>query len=443
MKNVGGACLKLLVLYLVLVAGVAVVAWYRTADTGFATLAGFIGAVPLWLAVAYLISIPGRIRDWILIRRAARGAPEQDGKRTAVLGTLRALRETLRAPFSDTPCVAYTYAVDTIGEDTPGGSFNGSAMAPAAVHTRFGDFRLLAMPDFEEHPRLLTGSDVMSKAKRFFEATEFTQGTRVFNAPLDTHGGYRHDRAIGTSAPNFERSAYKELVFAPGEPVCVIGAYDSARRGLVPDPKAAFLGLVLKRGTEQSIASRAARAPFTALIGAAFFTAIFAVAALWTLAAMPLDAAEQVNASRVIWWPEVRLERWLERDVRPRMVSMLGTPGTRLPELCAGCARGRIEILGEVIPLTTAVGRENAEQMVLEVRGEGATIVRTWDKKTRTPALAIERNGRTFVVPPDWLSPEDVQTFGGSENEVEGRITIVAPDDSIRCRVYFSVRLQA
>lgn len=442
MKKVGQACLQMLVLYAVLAAAVGIAAWQRTADAGAAVTAGLAGAVPLWIAAAYLMSIPGRIRDWTLMRRALRGAPMEDGKRTVAFGTLRPLRETLRSPFTNTPCVAYKYAVQVIGENDSGGSFDGFAMAPCAVHTRTGDVRLLAVPDFTSRPRAVRGREVTRNAQQFFEATTFTAATAPFNPPLDTHGGCRHDRALTAQPANFDHSHFQETILAPGEAVSVIGVYDASRRGLVPDPNVAFSTLVLKKGSESAIVAKAARAPFTGLIGATIFMAIFAVAGLWLLAAMPLDLSEQVRPSRFVWWPEVRLERWIEHDVRPRLAAMMGTPGTHLPELCDGCARGRIEILGEVIPLTTAVGREDAKEQVIEIRGSTARVIRTWNIAERRATLSVEKNGRTFVVPGEWLSPLDVQTFGGSGRDVHGRITILAPDDSIRCRVYFAVTMR-
>jgi hypothetical protein len=55
--------------------------------------------------------------------------------------------------------------------------------------------------------------------------------------------------------------------------------------------------------------------------------------------------------------------------------------------------------------------------------------------------VVLTIDGKSAPVPDSWLQPHDVETALGSNGEYEGRITVMAPDGWIRCRVQFHARV--
>jgi hypothetical protein len=44
-------------------------------------------------------------------------------------------------------------------------------------------------------------------------------------------------------------------------------------------------------------------------------------------------------------------------------------------------------------------------------------------------------------VPKSWIQRGDVETSLGTDGDYSGRVTVMAPDGWIRCRVYFKTRV--
>src|SRR5260221_5313971 len=74
-------------------------------------IAALIGGVLFHLAYAAVMTGIRRSGDARLLVRAGLGEPPADGKRIALVGTIRADGPVLQAPFSGTGCVGYSYEI--------------------------------------------------------------------------------------------------------------------------------------------------------------------------------------------------------------------------------------------------------------------------------------------------------------------------------------------
>ncbi|HJQ35508.1 MAG TPA: hypothetical protein VKB93_00070, partial [Thermoanaerobaculia bacterium] len=127
------------------------------------------------------------------------------------------------------------------------------------------------------------------------------------------------------------------------------------------------------------------------------------VAAILGLALVPLDAIEQQFATKDPSWLELKVERWLRRDVRPRLGDMM-EKGEYAIVLEPGQARGKLND----DRLTRAIARRDGNAIVVTLSGEKSIDVR------------IE-NGRVTNIP-----DAELETFAADENACNGRITALA-----------------
>lgn len=457
MKKLAMACLRILALYVVAAAAMGALAWHRTGNGEQSVVAGLAGGALLWLALVYLWAIPLKIRDWLRVRHAASGDEPRDGARVAVFGTLRPIRESLRAPFTQAQCVAYKYTitappVQTTANDSETASvdYDGFAMTPSAVHTPRGDIRILGFPDLKVPAQTLRDAAIVRNAQAFVDQTAFVDAAPFrlqdhLNAVGANEGGrFRYDARHAPVAPSLASCVFQERLVRPGEQVCVTGIYSAQRRALLPDPDALVEGLTLEVGGPASLTRSAARAIVTTIVCAVIFSAAFAAAFLGFHAMTRLDAAEQRDPDRRLWFPEVKFERWLDARVREPLTQagLMSTRGSYMLDLCQGCATGRLEIGERTFGLTHAAARQNETERVVEVLGEGARLEMVFDSRRRLVRMDVLGTGANDVrIPMEWISPADVEMFVGSERDLRGRVTIMAPDDSIRCRASFAARI--
>jgi hypothetical protein len=457
MKKLAMACMRILALYLVAAAAMGFLAWRRAAGGEQSIVAGLIGGGILWLALLYLWAIPVKIREWWRLRNAAAGSELRDGERVAVFGTLRPVRDTLRAPFTQAQCVAYKYSVTSLipaataqDDDTVSVDYDGFAMVPSAIHTRTGDVRILGFPDLKVPAQKIQDAAVVRNAEAYVAATSFVPAKPLgLQEQLDAIAGnedgrFRYDARHDPVAPALTASVFEERLARPGEQVCVTGVYSAQRRALLPDPDALIEGLTLEIGDPEALTRKARRGIVTSIIGAIVFCAAFGVAFVAFHLLTRLDAAEQRDPQRRLWFPEVRFERWLDARVRAPLIEagIMGTRGSYVLDLCPGCAVGRLEIGGRTCMLSRAAARQNATERLVEVTGDGATVQMAFDARRQLTRLDILMDGgKRVTVPPEWLAPGDVETFVGSGLDLQGRATIMAPDDSVRCRTSFAAHI--
>lgn len=211
-------------------------------------LFGALGIVMLFSMLKQVIFGDG---DGTAYKRALQGAPLREGAIEAVWGTIMPIGETIDAPFSGQPCVAYEYDAkkpavkNDEGETQPQGSkMTGFALAPSVIRSSRGDVRLLGfsmLTNFPEENLRLIG-DSLERAQRFLEATTFeAQGlvsavlSQMDSAMANDAGAARKDWLITKrEAIDLEMSDLCEKRIAAGDTVTAVGIWDPARGGLVP-----------------------------------------------------------------------------------------------------------------------------------------------------------------------------------------------------------------
>ena len=433
MKNIKAACLVWTGVFLALAGASGWLVHRRAPWSSAALFGGAIGGVLLLIAVAWLSAIPARMLEWWRIAGARLGREPRDGSRAAIIGTLRG-RGELHAPFSRERCVLYSYEIGTNADgSTVHRPYEGFAMVPLSIEHDGEMTRILARPDIpslrDTHPH---GPAVESAAQLFVENTTFTPAPKAKAEAQDlshTDGRLRVDHFREPRPTNLGACVFIEKRLAADTNVCAIGEYHADRRALV--------GPVTVR-TGNSLVIDAAWRVVNAATACAIF-AVIAVAAFTLFCAnFPIDAVEQSQPQWTLRWWEVDLERFVDRHVRPPLVraGMLTAPGFYLQPLCEGCAKGRLEIDGRTIELRHAayVGDRTIHLSPQPGHRDGVTL-------TGRDRVVLTIDGKAAEVPASWLQPHDIETALGMRGEYEGRITAIAPDGWIRCRVSFHTRV--
>lgn len=438
MKNEKVSCLTWTVLFLALAGASGWFIYRRLPASSPALFGGLGGGVVLLIALAWFGSIPSRIAEWWRIVQAGLGGQPVDGKKAAILGTLRG-RGELAAPFTRERCLLYSYEVRitelTGGESSERKVYEGFAMVPLFVEHDTDRTRILAKPELPKLPSNEPKSRTAeSNAKRFVEDTRFDPAPPTSKQEHDlsnTDGHLQFDYLHGAAETNLGACRLIEKILRPDTNVCALGTYDANRHALMAP-------VTLRTGT--SFAIDAAWRAVNAGIAGAIFAAIAVIALTVFCANYPIDAVEQARPDWTLAWWEVDLERFVDRRIRPPMVryGMLDTPGYYLQELCEGCAKGRLEIDGRTIELKHAAyaGGRSVHLSAKSGDRDGVTL----DGRDH---VVLTIDGKSADVPPSWLQPNDIETSLGSNGEYAGRVTVIAPDGWIRCRVSFNTRVDA
>jgi hypothetical protein len=412
---------------------------YRRAPWSSAAASGGAGGgLVLLIALAWFGAIPGRVAEWARIVGTRFGREPRDGQPSAIVGTLAA-QGMLTAPFSREPCVLYSYEVVTRdivdGESSERKAYEGFAMVPLWLEHGTERTRILARPGLPGLRSIQRKSRTAeANAKSFVESTTFAPASakRAETVDLSHTGGHlRHDYRREPIETNMGACRLEETLLAAGTPICALGTYRADLRALMAP-------VTLRTG--KSFGVDAAWRVVNAGIGGASFLAIAIIALAIFCAHYPIDRVEQLHPEWQLAWWEVDLERFVEKHVRPPMLAfgMLDSPGFYLQEVCEGCAKGRLEIGGRTMDLryATYIGGKAVHLSAHPGDRDGVTL----DGRAH---VVLTVDGKQADVPPSWLQKNDIQTSLGSHGEYEGRVTVIAPDRSIRCRVSFNTHVDA
>ncbi|HEX9984920.1 MAG TPA: hypothetical protein VGF69_16785 [Thermoanaerobaculia bacterium] len=438
MKNQKLSCLTWTIVFLSLAIACGWFVQRRAPGAVPAVGGGFVGALLLVIALGWIVAIVTRTTEWWRIVRARLGQDARDGQRVAIIGVLRGHGELL-APFSHERCVLYSYDVITRdiqdGESSDRTMYEGFAMVPLSIEHDAERTRILARPEVPGLKAIQrTGRTAEANAKNYVESTTFAAASAVKTVDEDlshTDGHLRVDSSRPPLETTFGACRWSEKLLHAETPICAIGTYRADRRALA--------GPITFR-TGSSFGIEAAWRTVNAVISAAIFIVIALGAVAIFTAGFPIDAYEQRNPqSRLGWW-EVRLERLVEQHLRTWMGprGMLASSGFHLQELCEGCANGRLEIDDRTIELKHAAYMGGRSVHLSATRGgkDGITLV-DGDR------IVLTIDGKSAPVPATWMQPHDVETSLGSNGSYEGRVTVMAPDGWIRCRVQFHTRVNA
>jgi len=148
------------------------------------------------------------------------------------------------------------------------------------------------------------------------------------------------------------------------------------------------------------------------------------------LAAVSLDQLEQRFAQKDPSWTEVKVERWVRREVRPRLASMSDRNEYAIT-LEEGQARGKMTVNGATYRLTRARARRDGDAIEVTLSTEGG----------EQSVIARVRNGVLESLGPSRFADAELETWAAGEEGCNGRITALSPGDGPKLRVMFRAPL--
>ncbi|HEX2121997.1 MAG TPA: hypothetical protein VHL59_10185, partial [Thermoanaerobaculia bacterium] len=397
MRSFARSCLRWILLYLVIGVLLSALVYARFPRAGFALGTGFGAALLVWFSIGYLGGMRERHAEVRLIRKGVGATRPEDGEKIAVCGAIGSSIDLLESPLTKRRCVAYEYKVLYAGNEQTA-LCEGFALTPATIN----GIRLLAAPDLAFKEEQYGAKQHRENLREYVAKTSFLVHEGIhfkrelahFKSVLaDDDGRIRYDiRREKTEdiAGKLDNSAMWEKVLLPGEKVCAIGRYSAARGGLVPDPTAIMHPVKIVKGDAEEVIRDLKKRDKTDVFLSCGCLLPVLVAAFVALAVVPLDAIEQMLPAKDPSWTEVRVERWLEKTLRPMLA---GTPivpkGEVAIELSNGQARGKLYDGASTIALTNASVTEAGEIIEVLILGD-----READGTWRGAIARIHRAGR-------------------------------------------------
>jgi hypothetical protein len=446
------ACLTWLLLYAAIAASLGLFVYRRVPQPGPAWAAGLIGGFFVWLGIAYLIGIRQKIAEALLVGRAMKGTPPQDGKKIAAIGRIQSAGgRTMLSPFTKTPCLAYAYEIHkSDAENSHYRVYSGFALVPSAIQSGSSSVKLLAYPDLQTPKTHPAGLETVANATEYVGATTFQHlsGTSVREAFKrwmdqfkDDDGSIRVDERVPPADVDLSDAFFMEQVVRPGDEVCAIGLYSAQRGALVPDPDAQLHPAILRQGDPAKVRAAGFRSAIGYLIGGLFLLTATAAALAFFLIKVPLDASESMSENLDPSWAEVRLERLIERRGRVplREAGMLGTEEV-LVSLPNVEARGRFRVGTEEHRVREARAVRVGDDTEISFDADKAVLIIGPDRAPKRLRL-LDRE----VDPATFAEALQVQLHGSldEDGEISGRITYVSEyqPDTI-CRIRFRARFE-
>jgi len=243
----------------------------------------------MWISISSLQGAITSARDAMRVSSESSfggygGEQFEDDAIVTVVGHIRAVGSSLRAPFSGNAAVLYSYDIDHIShsnnDSTNVKDYSGFALAPCAIDSPHGSVRIFGFPLLEGFPKKSYSTDEGRRnAAAYLEATQlkdmqgFHPGTIIHEIKellTDDDGQFRKDWKM-TEDRDLSDKHLSEQIVAPGDQVCAIGRWSAAKHGLIP-PAGGVIRLL--QGDPQKIVSGLWRKTVGNLIGALIVGAI-------------------------------------------------------------------------------------------------------------------------------------------------------------------------
>jgi hypothetical protein len=224
-----------------------------------------------------------------------------------------------------------------------GGTWAGIAMTQSAIRFGTQSIKLLAQPELDFKQERLSGDPAVGHATEYIRNTKFEPRGEI---TIAHDGSFRQDIGTSNQTSSLRHALITEQVIKPGEEVCVFGRFSADRNALIADDKARIV-----KGTPSSLIGIRASSMVSNLVAGAITIAVvtFALTALYAL--IPLDVVPDPS------WPEVRVEKIIDEQVRPKIAtyaSMLPMTMELGDNLQPGQARGRVKTTAGETAITTA-----------------------------------------------------------------------------------------
>jgi hypothetical protein len=237
----------------------------------------------MWISVSSLYGAATTARDAMRVSSESSfggygGEQFADDAIVTVVGHIRAVGSSLRAPFSGKPAVLFNYDIDHISHSDDGTSetkdYSGFALASCAIDSPHGSVRIFGFPLLEGFPKISYDTEEgRSNAAAYLQSTPqtdmqgFHPGTILHELKellTDDDGQLRKDWRMTEDHDLTDKHLHEQMV-APGDQVCAIGRWSAARHGLIP-PHGGVIRLL--QGDPQKIVSGLWRKCVGNLIGA-------------------------------------------------------------------------------------------------------------------------------------------------------------------------------
>ena len=240
---------------------------------GWAVLSA-VGGMLGFLGAAFMIWTARQVRrDLRCLRALVRRQARMDGAMVAVEGVVKACREPIVAPLSQTACVAYAYQISewvTTSRLGAGGSsssqahrYEGYHLAPSAIVTDSGEVALLAFPGLGRFYVGTDGDRARALADRLADAGPgpgyMNRLARLDEIEADESGQLAVDWRHG-DVRDWKRAALSESALPVGERVCVIGRWDAGAAAIKPALGGLVSGVSVHPGTAGSLVPELSKA---------------------------------------------------------------------------------------------------------------------------------------------------------------------------------------
>lgn len=346
-----GTCLVWLALYGAIALGFGFVIERRMNVLEPAIFGGLFGALMVVLALGWLLEIfTKKLRSLTSVRRGINGEEPLDGELYAACGPIEfAGLDAMVSPFTKTPAVAYTCRAGTWPQRR---AWQGIALAPSRIQCGTHTVRLLALPHLALDEELCAGDEAKRNAARWLQQTTFSgEPGRMFGdirlpdtVLRDENGAVQWN--VGQGNPeSLGKVMLHERVVKPGDVVCAIGRYSTARGGLVVDPNARGYSIELRTAKPLTV-SAALLGSVGNVVKAAIALAIAAAGLIALHTYVPLGLIEIERDGFRPSWVEVQVDDLIQAHVRGR-IQQAGffpdiemQPGRALP---VGEARGWVK----------------------------------------------------------------------------------------------------
>ncbi|PYQ26899.1 MAG: hypothetical protein DMF56_22225 [Acidobacteria bacterium] len=439
MNSLKKSCLRWTLVYLILGALLSWLVYQRVPQTKLALGCGFGAAVLVWFSIGYVAGIGARRAEARMMETAMRGERPSDGEKIAVVGTIASSFETLEAPMSKRRCVAYEYkAIPETAEEMS--VIDGFALVPLSIDGPRGSIRLLASPDLDFPFEVSSRLEQYDNFREYIAQTQFEQlpGINIkrdlarLKTVLADDDGRIHYDTMRTQDVDVSKMKLEEKILAPGEHVVAIGRYSAAKNALVPDADAILYPVKITKGEPKSVKQRGrGKDVFEMFLGCGCLVPVL-IAAILGLANLSLDAIEQQFPAKDPSWTEVRVERWIRRDVRPLLSSQQSEYAITLPE---DAARGKLTANGKTLQLTRASAKRDDDVIEVRLLTDGNEGVVARIRRDHTIASLQILGGGAFNA-----ADAEMETFAFDDERVNGRITALSPGDGPKLRAMFRAR---
>lgn len=432
MQTMLRSCLRWIVLYFVVAGLAAALVYARFPRINIALGAGAAAGFFLWFGLAYLLAIGASGAEARLIRKGMEGGRPNDGEKVAVLGTVSSSFETFESPITRRRALIYEYKVLPAGREQAG-IFDGFAMAPTTIEGPRGSIRLLAAPELAFPDEIERGPEQIRNLKEYVERTDWTvhegidikrEIAHLKTVLADDDGRIRYDIRREKMDTDFSRMTLQEKVVAPGDRVCAIGWFSSARGGLVPHTTSILHSVKIIKGDAEEILKKSGRSGLTSLLMGCGCLLPVILAATIALALIPLDAIEQMIEAKDPSWTEVRVERWIDRNVRRRFAALTPT-GEIVIQLEPGQARGKLND----IPLRHTYLKRDGDSIEIWLMSDGSPASGAVIRFHRGGAVESAHVLGGATIP---ASEIEVEQLHDRDDGVVGRITYLSNDTNLR-----------